>query len=64
MGKHVEVQAFRENINHSSADGSMTPSTLDASKLSSTTLAELLAARVVPVPSEPTAPVEPESEDE
>lgn len=45
VGKHVDVQAFKEQIDLSSKDGSMTPTSIDASKLSSTTLAELLAAR-------------------
>jgi len=48
VGKHVTVQAFREQIDHSSKDGSMTPSTLDVSKLSNSAMAELLAARTKP----------------
>lgn len=46
VGRHVQVQAFRDNIDLSSKDGSMKPTTIDASKLSTTALAELLAARV------------------
>lgn len=47
LGKHVGVQAFRENrgIDHTSSDGSMTPSVLDVSKLSTHSIKELLAAR-------------------
>lgn len=47
VGKHISVQAFKEQIDLSSRDGSMTPVGIDASKLSNTTLAELLSARVV-----------------
>ena len=43
-GKHVDVAAFKERVDHTSSDGSMTPKGLDVSKLSDAALAEVLGA--------------------
>ena len=45
VGKHVGVQAFRDQIGLSDPNGGPVAMTLDTSKLSDTVLAELMAAR-------------------
>lgn len=41
IGKHVNVQAFREKVDISNPDGSLAPKVIDASKLSTEALREL-----------------------
>jgi phage terminase small subunit len=45
IGKHVRVQAFRDNVGISDPNGKPLQTTLDVSALSGAALAELLAAR-------------------
>ena len=44
IGKHVNVQAFREKIDLSNPDGSLAPKVIDAASLSTEALKELMGA--------------------
>ena len=46
LGKHVRVGAFKEQLDHTSSDGSMTPKgTINIGELSDSAMAEILKAR-------------------
>jgi len=46
IGKHVRVGAFKEQLDHTSSDGSMTPKgSINIGELSDSAMAEILKAR-------------------